>query len=193
MASAPLSYTDITLVTERFELVERRKKDLITTLSVLLVVVFIVTGVIITKKNSRTDSVSSDSTTASAAPVASSTQAANDPVSTPATTDATASSNTSGFKDGTYSATGFYSTPENTENIKLSITLKDGTVTGTSATVSASTRDSQEYAGAFVQNYKPLVIGKSITSIKLSRVSGSSLTSQGFNDAIQQIETQAKV
>jgi uncharacterized protein with FMN-binding domain len=164
---------------------QKSKKDLIVTLSILLVVVLIVTGVLIANKKKPTTSDSTEApTTSETTPTPTDTTAT--------TTDTDTTTNSSGFKDGTYSATGDYSTPEGTENIKVNVTLKDGVVTDTSAVASMKSRDSKEYAGQFVANYKPLVVGKNIASIKLSRVSGSSLTSQGFNDAIDQIETQAK-
>ncbi|MDB5182611.1 MAG: hypothetical protein JWO47_395 [Candidatus Saccharibacteria bacterium] len=172
---------------------QNKKKDLIVTLSVLLVVVFIVTGVILTHKKSST---ASDNTVARTS--LSSSSATDTTTPTPAATDTTTTTtpttdtSTSSFKDGTYTATADYATPENTENIKVTVTLKDGIVTDTSAAASAISRESKEYATEFVQNYKSFVVGKSIASIKLSRVSGSSLTSQGFNDAISQIENQAK-
>lgn len=98
----------------------------------------------------------------------------------------------SGYKDGAYSATGTYSSPGGAQEITVSITLKDGAVTETSATEGASDGQSSGFQAQFISGYKELVIGKSIDEVKLSRVSGSSLTSQGFNDAIDAIKDQAK-
>jgi uncharacterized protein with FMN-binding domain len=120
---------------------------------------------------------------------------------TPATSSATgpsassptvASANTAGYKDGTYSATGSYDTPGGPESLDLSVTIKSGAVTASSATGSGRDHDSVAYQSRFISGYKSLIIGKSIDDISLSRVSGSSLTSQGFNDALSQIKTQAK-
>jgi hypothetical protein len=47
------------------------------------------------------------------------------------------------------------------------------------------------YQGLFIANYKQYVIGKSIDSLNLSEVSGSSLTSSGFNAAVAEIKAQA--
>jgi uncharacterized protein with FMN-binding domain len=165
------------------------KKNLIVTLSVLLAIAVIVAGAVLTKKKDSTDS--------SLATTSSDTSTTDIAEDTPATTETTttADNNTasSGYKDGTYTATGRYATPEATESITVTVTLKDGIITDTSATASESTRDSKEFAGAFVANYKSQVVGKNIASLKLSRVSGSSLTPQGFNSAIAQIQTKAKV
>lgn len=170
---------------------QRSNKDLFVTLSVLLAIVFIVTGVLLTnnKKTVATGEVTTTLNPTSSADMK--TLAPTTDTSTPSTRTIQ-TTNVSDFKDGTYNATADYATPENNEDIKLSITIKDGFVTDTSATVSARSRESKEYSTRFVQDYKSYVIGKPIASIKLSRVSGSSLTTEGFNDALAQIEYQAK-
>jgi uncharacterized protein with FMN-binding domain len=110
--------------------------------------------------------------------------------SSPATTNTNSSTT---FKDGTFTATGNYSSPGGNEAIKVSITLKDDAVTDSSVTPSITTDDqAQEYQNDFIGAYKKLVVGKKLDTIHLSRVSGSSLTSQGFNDALNQIANQAK-
>ena len=72
------------------------------------------------------------------------------------------------------------------------MTLKDGAVTETSATSGAIDDEGKEYQSDFIAGYKQQVVGKKVDTISLSRVSGSSLTSQGFNNALKQIETQAQ-
>jgi hypothetical protein len=52
--------------------------------------------------------------------------------------------------------------------------------------------ESVQFEGMFADSYKPLVVGKSVDSINLDKVSGSSLTPKGFNDALDQIKSQAK-
>lgn len=106
---------------------------------------------------------------------------------TPSTTTTSAT-----YKDGTYTATGSYSSPGGTEKIGVTVTLKDGVVTSSSLDTSKATGDAAEYQDQFASGYKKLVIGKNIDSISLSRVSGSSLTSNGFNDALDAIKQQAK-
>ena len=104
------------------------------------------------------------------------------------TTDADAKS----YKNGTYSASGTYQSPGGNESINVSVTLKDGAITDTSATTQAASGTSQQYQSEFVNNYKTLVVGKSINDVNLSRVAGSSLTSGGFNQAIEQIKADAR-
>lgn len=159
----------------------------------LLVVVLIVTGVIITKKQPST--VSSVATNATAI-VPATTPSLNDTAAP--STDATAAPTTapnqsiSAFKDGAYTANGKYSTPESTESITVNVTLKNGVIIDTSANATPRSRDSREYVTMFLENYKSQVIGKNISELKLGRVSGSSLTPQGFNTALESITSQAK-
>lgn len=95
------------------------------------------------------------------------------------------------YKDGTYSASGSYVSPGGKEKLDLSLTVKDGVVTGSTVTQVANNRDSANYQTKFREGYKPFVIGKPLSEISLSRVSGSSLTSQGFNEALEDIKSQA--
>jgi uncharacterized protein with FMN-binding domain len=115
-------------------------------------------------------------------------------VNKPATTDTSTSTTASpsGFKDGTYKATGDYESPGGSESITISVTLANGVVSSSSAQSGANDLTAKEYQSDFIQNYKTQVVGKNIGDIKLSRVSGSSLTSQGFNNALTKIRTQAQ-
>jgi len=97
------------------------------------------------------------------------------------------------YKDGTYSAPGDYVSPGGYEEIGVTVTLKNDIVT--SAEVSsnmASGGTAERFQSVFIQNFQSQVIGKNINDVMLDRVSGSSLTPQGWNDAISKIETQAK-
>ena len=154
------------------------KKHLIATVAVLLVIAGVVGGVVATSK-AQTGAGSTAGTVTSSSASATNT-----------TTGSTSSS--SGFKDGTYTAIGSYDTPGGPESLTVSVTLKDGKITDTTASASGNDHESQEYQQRFVSGYKELILGKKITDVSLSRVSGSSLTSQGFNRAIQDIENQAK-
>lgn len=95
------------------------------------------------------------------------------------------------YKNGTYEATGTYSTPGGRESVNLSVTITDGVITATEIDGSASSGDSLQYQTRFINNYESLVVGKSVDEVSLSRVAGSSLTSSGFNNALEQIKTDA--
>lgn len=100
----------------------------------------------------------------------------------------------SSYKAGTYQATGSYITPGGNEFVILNLVISDtGTVTESSVTASANNHDSARYQQLFTQNYKTFVNGKKIDQIHLNRVSGSSLTSGGFNSALEKIKDQAKI
>jgi uncharacterized protein with FMN-binding domain len=129
------------------------------------------------------------SPTASASPspaATSSSLAAASP--TPTATAAPSST----YKDGTYKATGTYRSPGGTEKLGVTITIKGDTVTDSAVTNGATEPTGREYQTEFIAAYKSFVTGKAIDDISLSRVSGSSLTSGGFNDALSQIKSQAK-
>lgn len=103
------------------------------------------------------------------------------------------STGTSGtYKDGTYSATNDYYVPHGTEEIKVTLSVKDGIVTGSSVENSESDHDSARYQEDFAAEYKSYVVGKKLSGIHLSYVAGASDTTQAFNDALSDIQNQAK-
>lgn len=103
------------------------------------------------------------------------------------------SASSSQYKGGSYSADGTYQTPGGGESIGVSVTLSDdGTITDATATPEGKTGESQEFQSKFVSGFKSQVVGKKIDEVSLSRVAGSSLTPNGFNNAIDDIQDQAK-
>jgi uncharacterized protein with FMN-binding domain len=99
----------------------------------------------------------------------------------------------SAYRDGTYSARGTYYSPEGLERISFTVTLKDGIITDTSAVNESDDSTTKRYQDVFIKNYKALVVGKSIDEVKLDKVSGSSLTGGGFNQAISKIKAEASM
>jgi len=108
------------------------------------------------------------------------------------TPTATPTSTTSAYKDGTYTATGNYISPGGAEHIDVSLTLKGGVVTASTVTKGAERPISVNMQTMFVNNYKEQVEGKNIDEINLTKVSGSSLTPKGFDDALAKIKAEAK-
>ena len=160
-----------------------KNKQIIATLAVLVVVVLIVIGTKVYNSGSE-DAVAETASSQTRSTATTSDSSSSD--------SSTTSESSSTYKDGTYSATGNYTSPGGSQAIEVSVTISNGAVTATSATEKASDHESQEFQEDFISSYKSLVVGKSLDSISLSRVSGSSLTSQGFNSAITQIKEQAK-
>ena len=107
--------------------------------------------------------------------------AAADPVS-PSTT----------FRDGTYTATGDYVSPGGPSAIAVTLTLKDNRVTAVTVTPKAENPTAVSYEAMFASGVSGLVVGKRITELDVTTVSGSSLTSMGFDKAVTAIQERAK-
>ena len=119
------------------------------------------------------------------------------PVSSPVPADIPGSTNTatktSRYKNGTYSLTASYESPAGAEDMGVSVTLKNDIVVDSTFTPMANDGRSSRYQQGFASGYKSYVIGKNIDSINLDVVSGASLTSAGFNDALSQIKAKALI
>jgi hypothetical protein len=128
------------------------------------------------------DSSASDTTTTGAA--ASEAAGASGTASDPGAT-------TGEYRNGTYTATGHYTTPGGEQQIGVTVTLDDSTITAVELDRSQTRGTSAEFQQKFASGIDAEVVGKNIDDLDVSKVSGSSLTSGGFNDAIAQIKTQA--
>ncbi|MFS0854546.1 FMN-binding protein [Microbacterium sp. 179-I 3D4 NHS] len=107
-------------------------------------------------------------------------------------TGSTGGSDASGtYEDGTYTADGSYQTPETVETISVTLTLADGVVESVEVTGDPQARETEQYQGAFIEGIADEVEGKPIDELNVSRVAGSSLTSGGFNAAVESIKEQA--
>lgn len=98
------------------------------------------------------------------------------------------------YTDGDYEATADYQSPNGTETIDVALSLEgdvitDVTVTGVSENPSPEVL---RFQGEFEDGIEAVVKGKNIDELDVSRVGGSSLTSSGFNEAIEQIKLQAQ-
>jgi hypothetical protein len=121
-------------------------------------------------------------------------EATNGTATEPATnTDTTPTTETANvYADGTYSATGTYSSPAGKEEVPVTLTLVNGVITDASVSIAATNATSKQFQAVFSENFAALVVGKNIDDVNLSKVSGSSLTPKGFNDAISQIKGEAR-
>lgn len=112
---------------------------------------------------------------------------------TTATTDPTGTSGSSGsYTDGTYTEEGSYLSPAGEQTVTVRVTLADDRVTAITVTPHAVDPTAKEYQGKFVNGVTAVVVGKDIDELNVSRVAGSSLTSGGFNKAIEAIKSDAK-
>ena len=96
------------------------------------------------------------------------------------------------YEDGEHTATGSFSTPSGTESVTVTVTLENDIVTAVQADGSATGGNSAQYQEQFLENYESEVVGKDLDEVELDRVAGSSLTSNGFNAAIETIKNGAK-
>src|SRR6478735_1599913 len=64
-------------------------------------------------------------------------------------------------------------------------------VTAVDVTGSATSGNSKQYQSAFISGISAEVVGKDIDSLDVSKVAGSSLTSGGFNAALDTIRSDA--
>ncbi len=166
---------------------ERKKLNpAITAVIVVVLIGIVTTAVIVLNKKKSTDITDSTAQTTTATPDTSTTAAANTADSS------TTPSGASEYKDGTYTETGNYVSPGGAQSIKLTVTITGDIITNTSLVQQASDSESAEHQGDFASGYKSLVVGKKVDSVSLSRVSGSSLTSTGFNAALAKIKADAK-
>ncbi len=101
-------------------------------------------------------------------------------------------SGNSSYKDGSYSATGSYGSPAGTESVKVTLALKNGIIESADVVGEANDHTSKRYQDMFISNYKQYVVGKNIDSVNLDKISGSSLTPVGFNNAVAKIRTEAQ-
>ena len=111
---------------------------------------------------------------------------------TTTTTTTTSTPTASAYKDGTYTATGSYRAPSGAESVNVSLTLKNGVIVDSSVVGTGKNPETKEKQAEFIGGYKQYVTGKNINEVNLTVVSGSSLTSKGFNAAVESIKTQAK-
>jgi uncharacterized protein with FMN-binding domain len=167
---------------------DNRKQKLVTSFVLILAVVVVIVGVNAYhgKKSSArlASAIVPANTTSVTSPSTNTTQPT--PTSTQATTATTA------YKNGTYSAISDYFVPPGTEEIKVTLTLKNDVVTDSRIMNSESDGESAQYQESFASVYKSYVIGHKISDINLAYVAGASDTTDGFNNALLKIKAQAQ-
>ena len=97
------------------------------------------------------------------------------------------------YKDGVYKTIGNYTSPGGAEQIDVTLTVKNDVITSATVISLAVRPESKLNQGKFLSGYQTLVVGKKLDEVVLTKVSGSSLTPKGWNEAIAEIQTQAKV
>ena len=108
----------------------------------------------------------------------------------PAETDG-GSTGTGDYADGTYTETGQYTAPSGTESVTVTITLADNAVTAVEVVGDATDPEAKLHQQQFSDGIGAIVVGKNIDELQVDRVGGSSLTSGGFNAAVEAIKADA--
>jgi uncharacterized protein with FMN-binding domain len=105
--------------------------------------------------------------------------------------DAATEVGTGSYADGTYTAEGEYNSPGGTESISVELTLEGDTVTAVTVTPEATSGNAVRYQNDFADGISDVVVGENIDDLDVDRVAGSSLTSGGFNEALETIKSEA--
>jgi uncharacterized protein with FMN-binding domain len=95
------------------------------------------------------------------------------------------------YTDGTYTESANYQSPNGSETVEVTITLEGDIITAVTVVGDGDNPDSKRYQGEFADGIAAVVVGKDIDEISVSKVAGSSLTSAGFNEAVDAIKADA--
>ncbi len=95
------------------------------------------------------------------------------------------------YADGTYTAEGSYDTPGGEESISVEVTVADGVVTDVTVTPEASGGNAARFQDEFASGIADEVVGADLSDLAVDKVSGSSLTGNGFNAALEEIRADA--
>ena len=123
------------------------------------------------------------------APPAASETASSTAAATPSATGGAATGTM--FVDGTYSADGDYQSPNGAESVTVTVTVEHDVVTAVEVVGHATGGNSKQFQTQFASGIAAEVVGKPLDEVEVSRVAGSSLTSGGFNAAIDAIQVEA--
>ncbi|KRB73952.1 hypothetical protein ASE01_18290 [Nocardioides sp. Root190] len=97
------------------------------------------------------------------------------------------------YTAGDYVATGRYTTPGGQEEIEVAVALAaDGTISELTVTPRGVNPNSKKFQGAFATGIAEVAVGRSISSLVVDKVAGSSLSSGGFNKALDVIADAAQ-
>ena len=126
--------------------------------------------------------------TSTATPTSTPTSAST-PAPTPTPKPVVASSP---YRDGNYTVQKQYSVPHSFESITVTLTVKNGVVTGSQIQNSENEPESANFQEGFAADYQSQVVGRSLSSLSLAGVAGASDTTRAFNQAVASIRTQAQ-
>jgi len=95
------------------------------------------------------------------------------------------------YTDGTYTETGNYTSPNGAEKVDVTLTLASNVITDVTVVGFGESPNSKQFQGEFINGIAAEVVGKNIDELSVDKVAGSSLTSGGFNRAVDAIKADA--
>jgi uncharacterized protein with FMN-binding domain len=93
------------------------------------------------------------------------------------------------YKDGEYTATGLYANGK--KDIVVKVRLEKDKITTAEVTPTSTIRMSLGLQKKFAVAIPGVAVGRSIDDVVLDKLAGSSLTTKGWNDAIEKIKAEA--
>ncbi|MCU1406327.1 MAG: hypothetical protein JWQ43_2630 [Glaciihabitans sp.] len=93
------------------------------------------------------------------------------------------------YRDGEYTATGWYGSLPSHHDVTL--TIQDDTVTDVSITTPAEDETSLGYQQRFAEALPAAIVGRRIDELDVDRLAGSSGCSEGFMDALTKIKSES--
>lgn len=108
-----------------------------------------------------------------------------------ASTESTTSETASAYADGTYTSTGQYVTPGGVERVEITLDVAGDKITGVQFVGDPQRPESENFQGQFADGIAAEVVGKGLDEVQVDRIAGSSLTSGGFNQALEAIKEEA--
>jgi hypothetical protein len=102
------------------------------------------------------------------------------------------SSTSATYKDGTYTEQGTYTSPGGQELISVKLTIASDAVKAVTVKTIKADPTATQYEAQFEGGISKAIVGKKINDLNVTQVAGSSLTSQGFDNALTKIKADAK-
>lgn len=97
------------------------------------------------------------------------------------------------YEDGEYTETGGYQSPAGPEEVGVTLTLESDVVTAVEVEPMPENPTTKVYQERFAGGISEAIVGRKLDDLSVDKVAGSSLTSGGFNDAVDTIKSEARL
>ena len=90
-----------------------------------------------------------------------------------------------------YTTTLKYNSPGGEEANKVSLTIKKGIITAVDFGIKTEIKASLKYQGGFAKGLTGVIVGKKLSELTdVDKISGASLTTNAFNEAVRKLKEQ---